>query len=129
MIKTLYDVLTKVGVVLQIAQKDYGFGKTKNKTLTKATYDAIGDHFRELWGKEAGWAHSVCASMLLSVCVFPDGHRFFLLPTCVLSPRSKAKVLTNRQSRRSRQLRRSRTKLARPRLNKKPIQFGLRKRR
>lgn len=46
-------------IVLQIAQNNYGFGKTKNKTLTKATYDAIGDHFRELWGKEAGWAHSV----------------------------------------------------------------------
>ncbi|KAF8242377.1 DNA glycosylase, partial [Wilcoxina mikolae CBS 423.85] len=45
--------------VLQIAQRDYGFGKTKNKTLTKATYDAIGDHFRNLWGDEAGWAHSV----------------------------------------------------------------------
>jgi N-glycosylase/DNA lyase len=45
--------------VLQIAQRDYGFGKTKNKTLTKATYDAIGDHFRKLWGHEAGWAHSV----------------------------------------------------------------------
>ena len=27
--------------------------------MTKATYDAIGDHFRSLWGKEAGWAHSV----------------------------------------------------------------------
>lgn len=27
--------------------------------MTKATYDAIGDHFRTLWGKEAGWAHSV----------------------------------------------------------------------
>lgn len=46
--------------VLQIAQRDYGFGKTKNKTLTKTTYDAIGDHFRALWGDEAGWAHSVC---------------------------------------------------------------------
>ncbi|KAA8893467.1 DNA glycosylase [Sphaerosporella brunnea] len=45
--------------VLQIAQRDYGFGKTKNKTLTKATYDAIGEHFRKLWGDEAGWAHSV----------------------------------------------------------------------
>lgn len=22
-------------------------------------YDAVGDHFRSLWGKEAGWAHSV----------------------------------------------------------------------
>jgi N-glycosylase/DNA lyase len=27
--------------------------------LTKATYDAIGAHFRKLWGQEAGWAHSV----------------------------------------------------------------------
>jgi N-glycosylase/DNA lyase len=27
--------------------------------LTKATYDAVGNHFRKLWGKEAGWAHSV----------------------------------------------------------------------
>lgn len=27
--------------------------------MTKATYDAIGAHFRKLWGQEAGWAHSV----------------------------------------------------------------------
>jgi len=27
--------------------------------LTKATYDAVGNKFRALWGKEAGWAHSV----------------------------------------------------------------------
>lgn len=45
--------------VWQIAQRDYKFGKGKFKSLNKATYDAIGDHFRELWGKEAGWAHSV----------------------------------------------------------------------
>ncbi|KAF8856965.1 N-glycosylase/DNA lyase [Acephala macrosclerotiorum] len=45
--------------VWQIAQRDYKFGKGKNKSLTKATYDAVGDHFRQLWGKEAGWAHSV----------------------------------------------------------------------
>lgn len=43
----------------QIAQRDYKFGKGKHRSLTKATYDAIGDHFRSLWGKEAGWAHSV----------------------------------------------------------------------
>lgn len=43
----------------QIAQRDYKFGKGKQKTLNKATYDAIGNHFRKLWGKEAGWAHSV----------------------------------------------------------------------
>ncbi|KAI5798798.1 DNA glycosylase [Geopyxis carbonaria] len=45
--------------VWQIAQRDYNFAKVKNKTLTKATYNAVGDYFRELWGKEAGWAHSV----------------------------------------------------------------------
>jgi len=27
--------------------------------LTPATYNAIGNHFRSLWGQEAGWAHSV----------------------------------------------------------------------
>lgn len=45
--------------VWQIAQRDYHFGKGRHRSLTKATYDAIGDHFRRLWGKEAGWAHSV----------------------------------------------------------------------
>ena len=45
--------------VWQIAQRDYKFGRGKHSTLTKATYDAVGDKFRDLWGKEAGWAHSV----------------------------------------------------------------------
>lgn len=45
--------------VWQIAQRDYKFGKAKAKTLNKAMYDAVGDHFRELWGPHAGWAHSV----------------------------------------------------------------------
>ena len=27
--------------------------------MTKATYNAVGNKFRSLWGKEAGWAHSV----------------------------------------------------------------------
>src|SRR5277367_3612249 len=45
--------------VWQIAQRDYKFGKGKHSSLTKATYDAVGNHFRKLWGKEAGWAHSV----------------------------------------------------------------------
>ncbi|CAH0016259.1 unnamed protein product [Clonostachys rhizophaga] len=44
--------------VWQIAQRDYKFGK-KAKTFNKAMYDAVGDHFRDLWGKYAGWAHSV----------------------------------------------------------------------
>ena len=47
------------GLVWQIAQRDYKFGKGGNKSLTKVTYDAVGNHFRKLWGKEAGWAHSV----------------------------------------------------------------------
>lgn len=45
--------------VWQIAQRDYKFGKGKNKSLTKATYDAVGDHFRLLWGREAGWCQSI----------------------------------------------------------------------
>ncbi|KAK4990506.1 8-oxoguanine glycosylase ogg1 [Elasticomyces elasticus] len=45
--------------VWQIAQRDYRFGRGKHSSLTKATYDAVGNKFRSLWGKEAGWAHSV----------------------------------------------------------------------
>ena len=46
--------------VWQIAQRDYKFGRgKKSATLSKAMYDAVGDHFRELWGEQAGWAHSV----------------------------------------------------------------------
>ncbi|MBE7180493.1 MAG: hypothetical protein INR71_04645 [Terriglobus roseus] len=45
--------------VWQIAQRDYKFGKGKHSSLTKATYDAVANKFRGLWGQEAGWAHSV----------------------------------------------------------------------
>ncbi|KJK78914.1 hypothetical protein H634G_05729 [Metarhizium anisopliae BRIP 53293] len=45
--------------VWQIAQRDYKFGKSKAKTFNKAMYDAVGDHFRSIWGDYAGWAHSV----------------------------------------------------------------------
>jgi N-glycosylase/DNA lyase len=45
--------------VWQIAQRDYKFGKGKHSSLTAATYVAIGNLFRKLWGREAGWAHSV----------------------------------------------------------------------
>jgi N-glycosylase/DNA lyase len=45
--------------VWQIAQRDYRFGKGKHASLTKATYDAVANRFRELWGEEAGWAQSV----------------------------------------------------------------------
>ncbi|KAH8676020.1 DNA glycosylase [Xylariales sp. PMI_506] len=45
--------------VWQIAQRDYKFGKMKTKTFSKAMYDSVGDHFRKLWGSQAGWAQSV----------------------------------------------------------------------
>lgn len=50
---------TDTRTVWQIAQRDYKFGRGKHSSLTKATYDAVGDKFRTLWGQEAGWAHSV----------------------------------------------------------------------
>ncbi|KAI1300319.1 DNA glycosylase [Xylaria venustula] len=45
--------------VWQIAQRDYRFGKIKTKTFSKAMYDSVGDHFRQIWGPYAGWAQSV----------------------------------------------------------------------
>ncbi|KAI0842161.1 8-oxoguanine DNA-glycosylase [Hypoxylon sp. FL0890] len=45
--------------VWQIAQRDYKFGKAKTKTFSKVMYDSVGDHFRKIWGKQAGWAQSV----------------------------------------------------------------------
>lgn len=45
--------------VWQIAQRDYKFGRGKNSSLTAAMYTSVANHFRKLWGKEAGWAHSV----------------------------------------------------------------------
>ncbi|EAQ89348.1 hypothetical protein CHGG_05967 [Chaetomium globosum CBS 148.51] len=47
--------------VWQIAQRDYGFGKGAkgSKTFTKTMHDAVGDHFRGIWGAHAGWAQSV----------------------------------------------------------------------
>ncbi|KAI0483025.1 DNA glycosylase [Xylariaceae sp. FL0804] len=45
--------------VWQIAQRDYKFGKVKTKTFSKVMYDSVGDHFRGIWGPQAGWAQSV----------------------------------------------------------------------
>lgn len=46
--------------VWQIAQRDYNFRSVgKTKSFTKAMYDAVGDHFRKIWGPQAGWAQSV----------------------------------------------------------------------
>lgn len=53
-----FEAKTSIAV-WQIAQRDYKFGKGKHSSLTKATYDAVGNKFRSLWGKQAGWAHSV----------------------------------------------------------------------
>ena len=55
----MLDILLIRQTVWQIAQRDYRFGRGKHSSLTKATYDAVGDKFRSLWGTEAGWAHSV----------------------------------------------------------------------
>lgn len=54
-----FHLHSDASTVWQIAVRDYKFGKGKHSSLTKATYDAIGNKFRRLWGKEAGWAHSV----------------------------------------------------------------------
>ncbi|CAH1786103.1 unnamed protein product [Owenia fusiformis] len=48
--------------VWQIASRDYMKGLKQGKTLTDKVYKEIGDHFRELWGPYAGWAHSVLFS-------------------------------------------------------------------
>ncbi|CAB4376057.1 DNA glycosylase [Rhizophagus irregularis] len=48
--------------VWQIAQRKYGFSvKTKGKSnsLTSRNYEAVGDHFRKIFGEYSGWAHSV----------------------------------------------------------------------
>ena len=57
---SLVPVLLLIRIsVWQIAQRDYRIGRGKHCSLTKATYNAVGEKFRNLWGKEAGWAHSV----------------------------------------------------------------------
>lgn len=58
--------------VWQIAQRDYKFGKGKHASLTPAMYDAVANHFRKIWGQEAGWAHSVLFSAELRV--FAERH-------------------------------------------------------
>jgi N-glycosylase/DNA lyase len=53
-----HDVIPVDTHVWQIAQRDYKLGRNF-KTLNKVAYQQIGDHFRQLWGTHAGWAHSV----------------------------------------------------------------------
>lgn len=47
--------------VYQIAARNYltHLGKRKTKTVTEKIYKDIGEHFRELYGPLAGWAHTV----------------------------------------------------------------------
>ncbi|RHZ75961.1 hypothetical protein Glove_208g75 [Diversispora epigaea] len=47
--------------VWQIAKREYGFnsGNKGSKTLTSRAYEAVGNHFRKLFGDYSGWAHSV----------------------------------------------------------------------
>ncbi len=47
--------------IWRIARERYKFTVpgAATKTITQRTYRAIGDRFRELFGSEAGWAHSV----------------------------------------------------------------------
>ncbi|KAH3791613.1 N-glycosylase/DNA lyase-like [Dreissena polymorpha] len=45
--------------VWQIAARDYMPKLAQAKSLTDKLYEEIGEHFRNLWGPYAGWAHSV----------------------------------------------------------------------
>ena len=45
--------------VYQIARKFYMPNLPKRKAVTAKIYKDIGDHFRELYGPKAGWAHTV----------------------------------------------------------------------
>ncbi|CAG0914477.1 unnamed protein product [Notodromas monacha] len=48
--------------VFQIAARDYLPELRGTKTVTSRIYSLIGDHFRDLYGLQAGWAHSVLFS-------------------------------------------------------------------
>ena len=45
--------------MFQIAAKNYMPHLKKYKSVTDKVYLEIGDHFRNLYGPHAGWAHSV----------------------------------------------------------------------
>ncbi|XP_044739065.1 N-glycosylase/DNA lyase isoform X2 [Chrysoperla carnea] len=51
--------------VYKIAIENYLPQLKKNKTVTEKVYNDIGDHFRELFGNLAGWAHTIlfCADL------------------------------------------------------------------
>lgn len=45
--------------IYQIAARFYMPKLVQQKTVTEKVYNEIGDHFRELYGPLAGWAHTV----------------------------------------------------------------------
>ncbi|XP_039288168.1 N-glycosylase/DNA lyase-like [Nilaparvata lugens] len=51
--------------VFQIASQLYLPHLKSAKTVTTKIYDEIGEHFRLLYGNEAGWAHTIlfCADL------------------------------------------------------------------
>ena len=51
--------------VWQIAARDYMPKLNQAKSLTDKLYEEIGDHFRNLWGPYAGWAHSVSQRVII----------------------------------------------------------------
>ncbi len=55
-----FDIVPVDTHVITIAKRDYKIGKSgKTTTLNKIEYAKIRDFFQDLWGKYAGWAHSV----------------------------------------------------------------------
>lgn len=72
-----------VGVhMYQIAARLYLPQLKKQKGLTEKNYNQIGDHFRELYGSLAGWAHTV-SFQICSLCslIF---HSYINVSNCVL---------------------------------------------
>lgn len=67
--------------IYQIAARCYMPRLPKQKTVTEKIYNEIGDHFRNLYGPLAGWAHTVSfytsAEIVLLMLVF----RFYFVQT------------------------------------------------
>lgn len=53
--------------IFQIASRLYLPHLLKNKTVTPKIYNEIGDHFRELYGPLAGWAHTVNSLIIRNI--------------------------------------------------------------
>lgn len=63
--------------VYQIAVKFYMPHLSNKKSVTKKTYDEIGDHFRKLYGPLAGWAHTVRIKNSTLISISSDVNTFF----------------------------------------------------